>query len=173
MLHSIGFSDAEEFFAQTKDELENEASMLKSLHLIENSLLRCGRELSRHLLQGYLNNCGDGDIGSEVITSANVKLTHKRFMSRKIQTFFGTIVLHRFGYSARGHPSIFPMDAFLELPSGSFSYPLQKFLISEVAKGSIEEALQLLREVTSVTISKGKAMTLIQNLANRYAGNLA
>ncbi len=86
MLHSIGFSDAEEFFAQTKDELENEASMLKSLHLIENSLQSKGRELSRYLLQGYLNNCGDGDIGSEVITSTNIKLTHKRFRSRKIHS---------------------------------------------------------------------------------------
>lgn len=168
MLQSIGFSDAEEFFVQTKDELENEASMLKSLHLIENSLQSKGRELSRHLLQGYLNNCGDGDIGSEVITSANVKLTHKRLMPRKIQTFFGTIVLHRMGYSTRGHPSIYPMDAFLELPSGSFSYPLQKFLISEVAKGSFENALQLLHEVTSVTISKGKAMTLVQNSASDF-----
>jgi len=135
----IGFSDAEEFFAQTKDKLEDEARVLKSLHFIENGLLRRGREISRHLLQGYLNNCGDGDIGSEVITSTNIKLTHKRFMSRKIHTFFGTIVLHRTGYSARGHPSIYPMDAFLMLPSSSFSYPLQKFLISEVAKGSFFE----------------------------------
>jgi len=164
----IGFSDAEEFFAQTKDELEDEASMLKSLHLVENGLLRRGREISRHLLQGYLNNCGDGDIGSEVVTSANIRLTHKRSMSRQIQTFFGTVVLHRIGYSTRGYPSIYPMDAFLELPSSSFSYPLQKFLISEVAKGSIEEALQLLHEVTSVTISKGKAMTLIQNSVSDF-----
>jgi hypothetical protein len=167
-LRSIGFSDAEEFFAQTKNELEDEAGMLKSLHLVENGLRNKGREVSRHLLQGYLNNCGNGDIGSEVITSTNIKLTHKRFMSRKIQTFFGTIVLHRIGNDARGHPSIYPMDAFLELPSGSFSYPLQKFLMSEVAKASIEEALQLLREVTSVTISKGKAMTLIQNSASDF-----
>ena len=165
---SIGFSDAEDFFTQIKDELEHEAGMLKSLHLVENGLRNKGRELSRHLLQGYLNNCGEGDIGSEVITSANLKLTHKRFMSRKIQTFFGTVVLHRVGYSTRGHPSIYPMDAFLKLPSSSFSYPLQKFLISEVAKGSIEEALQLLHEVTNVTISKGKAMALIQNSASDF-----
>jgi len=165
---SIGFSDAEDFFTQIKDELEHEAGMLKSLHLVENGRRNKGRELSRHLLQGYLNNCGEGDIGSEVITSANLKLTHKRFMSRKIQTFFGTVVLHRVGYSTRGHPSIYPMDAFLKLPSSSFSYPLQKFLISEVAKGSIEEALQLLHEVTNVTISKGKAMALIQNSASDF-----
>ncbi|MEK8018397.1 MAG: ISKra4 family transposase [Candidatus Parabeggiatoa sp.] len=165
---SIGFSDAEEFFTQIKDELEDEASMLKSLHLVENGLRNKGRELSKHLLQGYLNNCGDGDVGSEVITSSQIKLTHKRFMSRKIQTLEGTVVLHRVGYSTRGHPSLYPMDAFLQLPSSSFSYPLQKLLISEVAKGSIEEALQLLHEVTSVTISKGRAMTLIQNSASDF-----
>lgn len=164
----IGFSDAEGFFAQTKDELECEAGVLKSLHLVENSLQSKGREISRHLLQGYLNSCGNGDIGSEVITSTNIKLTHKRLMSRKIQTFFGTVVLNRIGYSTRGHPSLYPMDAFLELPSSCFSYPLQKFLTSEVAKGSIDEALQLLKEITSVKVSKGKAITLIQNSASDF-----
>lgn len=89
-------------------------------------------------------------------------------MSRKIHTFFGTVVLHRTGYSTRGHLRAYPMDAFLRLPSSSVSIPLQKFLISEVAKGSFEEALQLLYEVTSVRISKGKAMTLIQNSASDF-----
>ena len=115
-IRSIGFSEAEEFFTQLKDELEDEASMLKSLHMVENGLRNTGREISRHLLQGYLNNCGDGDVGSEVITSTQIRLTHKRLRSRKIQTFFGTVVLHRVGYSKREHPSIYPMDAFLQLP---------------------------------------------------------
>jgi hypothetical protein len=116
-------------------------------------------------LQRYLNNCEDGDIGSELITSANVKLTHKRFMLRAIQTFFGTVVLHRIGNDTRGLLRQYPMDAFLELPSNSVSIPLQKFLISEVAKGSFEEALQLLHDITFVPKRFGKAMTLIQNSA--------
>jgi len=170
MLHhsGIGFFEAEEFFGQIRDDTRDEAGMLKSLHLVENGLRNKGRELSRRLLQGYLNNCGDGDVGSKVITSTNLKLTHKRLMPRSIQTFFGTVVLHRVGYSTRGHPSIYPMDAFLELPLSSVSYPLQKFLINEVAKGSIEEALQLVYEITGVTISKGKAMELIQSSAEDF-----
>ena len=170
MLHQsgIGFFDAEQFFGQIKDELEDEAYMLKSLHLVENGLRNKGRELSRRLLQGYLNDCGDGDIGPEVITSKHIKLTHKRIRPRQIQTFFGTVVLHRVGYSTRGQPSRYPMDAFLELRLNSFSYPLQKLLINEVAKGSIEEALQLVYEITSVKISKGKAMELIQSSASDF-----
>jgi hypothetical protein len=117
MLHQggIGFFDAEEFFAQIKDELEDDAGMLKSLHLVENGLLHSGREHRAHLLQGYLNNCGDGDVGTEVITSTNLKLTHKRFMLRAIHTFFGIVVLNRVGYSTRGHLRQYPMGCDLHL----------------------------------------------------------
>ena len=45
----IGFFDAEQFFVQLKGELEDYASMLRSLHLIENGLQNQGRELSRRL----------------------------------------------------------------------------------------------------------------------------
>ncbi len=157
----LAFEDAEKLFDQIKSSLHDEATMLKSMHVVEDDLISKGRELSRRLLQGYLSNCGNGDIGKEVITSKNVRLTHKRLLPRTIHTFFGSVTLHRIGYSNRVHSTIYPLDAFLNLPSTSFSYPLQKFLIKEVAKGSIDDALQLVYEITGVNISKGKAIKLI------------
>lgn len=159
---TLAFEDAEKLFVQIKTSLYDEATMLKSMHFVEDDLINKGRELSRRLLQGYLSNCGNGDIGKELITSTNVRLTHKRLVPRTIQTFFGAVILHRIGYSNRTHSTIYPLDAFLNLPSTSFSYSLQKFLIREVAKGSIEEALQLVYEITGVTMSKGQAIKLIE-----------
>jgi hypothetical protein len=158
----IAFEEAEKLFIQLRTSLYDEATMLKNMHVVEDELISKGRELSRRLLQGYLSNCGNGDIGKEVLTTKNVRLTHKRLVPRTIQTFFGSVILHRIGYSNRTHSTIYPLDAFLNLPSTSFSYPLQKFLIREVAKGSIDEALQLVYETTGVKMSKGQAMKLIE-----------
>lgn len=159
---ALEFDDAEKLFDEIKTKLQDEATMLKNMHFVEDDLINQGRELSRRLLQGYLRNCGNGDIGKELMTSENVRLTHKRSISRTIHSFFGSVILNRIGYSNRGKEIIYPLDAFLNLPSTSFSYALQKFLVKEVAKGSIDDALQLVYEVTGVKISKGKAIQLIE-----------
>ena len=164
----VGFEEAETFFGQIKDELKGEATVLKKLHLVENDLRNKWRELSRRLLQGYLNNCGDGNVGADVVSSTNVKLTHRRLMKRTLRTFLGVVVLHRFGYSTRGHPSIYPLDALLNLPLGSFSYPLQKFMVSEVSKGSIDDALQLVYDITGTRISKGRAIAIVESSASDF-----
>ena len=166
--NGIGFEEAEKFFGQIKEELKDEAIMLTGIHVVENHLRNNGRELSRHLLQGYLNNCGEGNVGPDVVTSKNVSLTHKRLISRSIHTFFGTVVLSRYGYSKRGHCTIYPLDALLNLPSTSFSYPLQELMCIEVAKGSIDDALQLVYKITGVKISKGKAIDLIKKSVSDF-----
>ena len=84
----VGFEEAEIFFGQIKDGLKGEATVLKKLHLAENDLRYKGRELSRRLLQGYLNNCGDGNVGADVLSSMNVRLTHRLLMKRTIRIFF-------------------------------------------------------------------------------------
>jgi hypothetical protein len=124
--------------------------MLKNMHVVEDALISKGRELSRRLLQGYLNNCGNGDVGKEVIASNPIRLTYKRLVPKTLQTFFGSVILHRIGYSNRVNSTIYPLDVFLNLKSTSFSYPLQKLLIREVAKGAIDEALQLVDEITGI-----------------------
>lgn len=158
----IAFEEAKNLFDQIKTRLYDEATMLKNMHFVEDELINKGRELSRRLLQGYLSHCGNGNIGKDVISSKNVRLTHKRLVPRTIHTFFGSVILHRIGYSNRTHSTIYPLDAFLNLPSTSFSYPLQKLLIRETAKGSIDDALQLVYEITGVKNRSGKAIELLE-----------
>jgi hypothetical protein len=159
------FEDAENLFGQMKDELDDEAIKLKAIDLIEDKLRSQSRELSRRLLQGYLAKCGNGEVRETVISSSKIQLTHRRLLKKSFYTMFGKVELSRFGYSTREHPVVYPLDAVLNLPSSSFSYPLQKFLVKEAAKGSIGEALTLVYEVSGVVISKGKALDLVQGSA--------
>lgn len=159
------FDEAEEAFAAVKGQLQDEAEQAKAMHLVEDGLRASGREVSRLLLQGYLGKCGDGDVGQEVVDARNMRLRHKRLMSRSIHTLFGTVVLQRYGYSARGHSAVYPLDAILKLSASSFSFPLQKILVREVAKGSIQEALEAVTDVSGVNVSKPTAIDLIQKAA--------
>ena len=163
-----GFDEAEEAFDIVKEQLQDNAEKSKPMHIVEDGLREKGREISRLLLQGYLKECGNGDIGKEVIDANCIRLSHKRLISRTINTIFGPVVLQRFGYSARGHSLLYPLDAILNLPSSSFSYPLQKILIREVAKGSFEDAIESVFDVSGVRISKQKAMELIQNASRDF-----
>ena len=165
---NLDFDHAEQYFGELKEQLQFEAEMVKDMHVIEDELLCKGRELSRRLLQGYLTNCGNGKVNNDVINADNIKLTHKRIMKRQIHTLFGTVEITRQGYSFPDYRSLYPLDAALNLPSGSFSYPLQKILIKEIAKGSIEEALDLVQEISGIRISKGKAIDLIQYASSDF-----
>ena len=151
-----------------KERLQSDADKAKAMHLVEDELRDQGREISRLLLEGYLKECGDGNVGSEVIGSGDIRLRHKRMVSRSIQTLFGTVTFRRLGYSARGHAAIFPLDAILNLPDASLSYPLQKFLIREVAKGAFGEALEAVADVSGVKLSKRKAIEVVQHAASNF-----
>jgi len=164
------FEEVEGAISEVKKELQDDASEVKALHLVEDRLRDRGREISRLMLQGYLTECGAGNVGSEVVNSENVRLRHKRMFSRSINTLFGTVVLNRFGYSARGHSLVYPLDAILNLPSSSFSYPLQKLLIKEAAKGSFDEAIEAVSDVAGIKIGKRKAIELIHNAAIDFDG---
>lgn len=159
------FNEAEEAFFAVKEQLQDDAEKNRAMHLVEDRLREKGRDLSRLLLQGYLEECGEGNVGEEVVNAANTRLRHKRIVARKLQTTFGTVSIRRFGYSARGHSAVYPLDAILRLPSSSFSFPLQKILVREVAKGSFQEALDALWDLAGVRVSKGKAIGLIEQAA--------
>jgi hypothetical protein len=165
-----GFNSAEETFFSVKGRLQSDADHAKAMHLVEDELRDQGREISRLLLEGYLKECGSGDIGLEVIAKGDLRLNHKRMMPRAIETLFGKVDFQRFAYSARGHAALYPLDAILNLPESSLSYPLQKLLVREAAKGAFSEALASVEYVSGVKLSKRKALDTIQHAASNFDG---
>jgi len=119
--------------------------------ILEHQLSEEARELARLLLQ--VDSRGSGDLGTKVISAAQVELNHRRKMPRTLYTVFGQVTINRVGYSRQGHHSLFPLDAQLNLPLGSLSYGLQQMVVRESTKGSFEESLLTIERLTGVKIS--------------------
>ena len=58
------------------------------------------------------------------------------------------------GYGARGHSSIFPKDALLNLPEESYSHGVKKLVAQEVAKNPFSEVMISVKQSTGITLPK-------------------
>ena len=131
------------------------AARLLPLHLVERQQDPLGREVQRLLLQAHVQSRGSGDVGPALrIVSGDLAVvySHRRLQRRTLKTVFGSIDIDRFGYSSRGQPSIHPLDADLQLPARSFSYELQKRLITAAIQGPFREATSRIFEVTGLIV---------------------
>jgi hypothetical protein len=81
---------------------------------------------------------------------------------------FGKININRVGYCRPGHHNLFPLDASLNLPRGSFSYGLQQMLAKKVIKGSFEESLLTIEQLTGVRIGKRPAIEIVKQCADDF-----
>jgi len=94
------------------------------LHLVEQQQDPKGREVQRLLLQAHVQLRGSGDVGPALAVVDGESLTllpHRRWQRRTLKTVFGLIDIDRIGYGGRGHQSIHPLDADLQLPQRCFS----------------------------------------------------
>ena len=161
------FADAEKYLAQMVVKLQSQVTKENHLDILEDELLEETRELARLLLQGHIDSRSFGDIGATVITTETVKLQKrkKRQRQRVLKTIFGKISINRLSYSSVGHQSLFPLDALLNLPRGSFSYGLQQMLVREIITGSFEESLLTIERLTSVRIGQRQALEIVKQCA--------
>lgn len=162
------FVAAENHFAKMLENLQSQTAKEKHLDILEDHLSKEARELARLLLQGHIDSRGGGDIGPKVISAEEVELNHRRKMPRTLYTVFGQILINRIGYSRRGHHSLFPLDAQLNLPIGSFSYGLQQMVAIESTKGSFEESFLTIERLTGVKIGKRQALEIVKQCASDF-----
>lgn len=162
------FAAAEEHFAKMVENLQTPVKTENHLNIIEDDLLKETRELARLLLQGPIDSRGDGDTGVTVLSTEQVKLQKRRKIQRSLKTVFGKVIINRVSYSSEGHQSLFPLDASLNLPKGSFSDGLQKRVIMETIKGSFEDSLITRERLTSVRIGQRQALEIVKQCAIEF-----
>ena len=115
------YAEADTTFAQTKAYLSSrEAQQMRESDL-ERELHRRGQELIRQLLQGHLDQRGPGETAGPVAGADGVERPERRVHERRLETTFGTVDVERVGYGARGHESLHPLDASLNLPPERYS----------------------------------------------------
>ena len=119
-LNSNDFS----FFSGAQEQLDQLIKQLQSEHHaesehgdIEKFINKEGQEILRRLLQGWLDLKATHEEKRGSINSVSVdKLNHVRVgTSRPINSLFGKVTATRIGYSQIKKPSLFPVDAALNL----------------------------------------------------------
>jgi hypothetical protein len=158
-----GFEEAERQFSRLVDKYKAPSSLW--LETIEAELGPDGRKLLLQLMQGHVKTRGDGNVGPSVVTSTGDLLTHRRLITRKLQTMFGEISIERISYSSPDNPGLFPLDAALNLPPSLFSAGIHRFIARRVSKMPFAEVLDLLHGLSGVTIAPPQALEIVRRCA--------
>ena len=152
-------------FRSLEDWLDSDQVLRAGLQSVEVGTEARGREVLRLLLQAYLDRRGTGEVGPgiEVMRGKGVLFLPRRrpLRQRGIATTFGSVHVNRYRYAQRSGPSVHPLDEQLQLPQRSYSYELQRRLVRRTVQGPFQEAIDGLREATSVSIPKRSAQQIV------------
>ena len=125
-----------------------------------------GCELLRLLMQGYLDQRSKAEVKHvEVVGTDEKARTHCRPRSRALKTLFGEVTVNRLGYSAVDAPSLFPLDAALNLPEDKYSQGLRCKIAQQGATGSFDAAVKAIEQDTGTEIGKRQCEELSQSLS--------
>ena len=162
------YAEAETTFAQTMAYLSSREALQMSESDLERELHRRGQELIRQLLQGHLDQRGPGKAAGPVAGADGVERPERRVHDRRLETTFGTVEVERVGYGARGHESLHPLDASLNLPPERYSLEVRRRVAEAAASRSYDEALFDLSRHTGAEVPKRQAEQLVARAAEDF-----
>jgi hypothetical protein len=151
-----------EHFCQLLSDVESEEMAGLEHGDVEKMLFEKGSETLRRLYQGHLDLRARREVRHESVSGADqIERNHRRTgCERDLMTLFGEVAVRRLGYSSRGHDSLFPLDAELNLPADKFSHGLRERVALEVVKGSFEQASATIDRTTAGKVAKRQAEEL-------------
>lgn len=159
------FSYSEDGFFKLTDLLNSAETMVMRHSTIESIIANEGREVLRRLFEEHIDLRDLGDLGNYIVGSDGIVRNHKRVRERILITIFGEIKIKRIGYSSRGHTSLFPKDAILNLPEDIYSYGIRKLVAQEAAKSPFSEVVCSVKQITGICLSKSAAEILASKAA--------
>jgi hypothetical protein len=159
------YSSARELFEGIVNWLDSDSICGLEHGEIESRLFENGYELLRRLLQGYFDKRSSDEIEGECRGSDEAKRRHKKRLSRKLTTIFGTVIVNRIGYGGRKINSLVPLDAELNLPVEQYSHGLRQRVAVEVARSGFGETVEIIEKTTAAKIGKRQAEELAYHSA--------
>jgi hypothetical protein len=159
------FESSQEKFLGLIHRLQAPKTKAMALGELESFVEVEGREVLRTMLEEHIRLRGTGDIGPLVRGKDDIARTHRRERVITMKTIFGEITIDRTVYGARGHESLVPKDAVLNLPRNLYSHRLEQRLAYEIARGSFEEAMESVKAQTGVEIPKRQAEEIARRAA--------
>src|SRR5919106_2455250 len=150
------FSPAFEQFSDVVTQLRSDESRQLEHGQVEQLLEKEGRELLRRLFQGHLDDRAANETDWESLEGADglIRRQRRQGCQSHLETLFGDVIVTRRAYRAPGAPSLFALDAALNLPPDKYSDGLRRRLGQEVAIMSFEEAMDRVDQTTGGHIPK-------------------
>lgn len=166
-------TDSENPFVASREQFEALISSLSSAPALamdhadlERSLWSDGLALLRQLLQDHLDLRSLREEAQPGILGSNKVLrTHRRNSSRPLETIFGSVAVVRLAYGARGHQSLHPMDAELNLPKELFSLGVRRRVAESAAQGACDGVAEAVTSTSGAHIAKRQTEMLAQRAA--------
>ena len=132
---------------------------------LETLLEQQGRELMRQLLQAHLDLRAQATTTAPVVGADGVERTHTRAGQRVLETLLGTVEVARAGYGARGHETLVPLDAALNLPTERYSLGIRRRAAEEATKGAFDETVQALTTQSGAHVAKRQVEEVVRRAA--------
>jgi hypothetical protein len=169
--------------------VESGDSLVELARKLENEVVRCAKEgasfdsverltwehvleIGRSVLDQFIRNQGDGDLGKTVTTSDDQTLLYRSegSVTREIRSVFGLHEVESFNYSEGSHQKVVlrPVDARMSLPETKASYLFEEFsqlFCVDKAFGSAHSAIE--------TVFKQKASVDSLERTNQRLGEQA
>jgi hypothetical protein len=126
--------------------------------------------IGKSLLQGFVNQAGDGDVGpTAAAAEGQIVRRLEEPRPRRYLSIFGELEIVRWVYARREGQKIqrAPLDERLGLPRGEFSYVLEDWLQRICVKESFDESVVALRELLGVAPSSRAAEQMNQRMAEQ------
>ncbi len=160
-------------FNKIEQWLCSQQAQTMSLGEVELAEEKRGRELLRLMLQDHVDKRGVGDVGQAIrvfdsSNDASTVYTRKRLHTRAIVGLFGRIIITRTGYGMPGQTSIHPLDELLQLPGRIYSYEVQRRLAKRAIGCPFDEAIDMIRESTGITIPKRSAEAIMLEVSRDF-----
>ncbi len=159
------FSEARASYDRLESRLASPESRTMSHSELENLVEREGREVMRTLLHAHFELRGwDKPVG--VVQGAdNVKRTHQREGTRKLETIFGPVSVTRTGFGQRGVESLFPLDGALNLPEELYSFGVRRRAAEGAIHCSFDEVVRTVGKTTGAEVAKRQVEELVRRAA--------
>ena len=161
------FAAAKAKFTELVTRLSTEESRGMTHSELEALITAEGREIHRRLVQGHLDLRASGEqVLASVRGADEVERTHHRRRARPLLTVFGLVTAMRMAYGARGHRSLAPLDASLNLPEELYSHGLRRLGAVEAARGSFDATVEAIERNTKVP--KRQVEELVERAAQDF-----
>jgi hypothetical protein len=164
------FSGAFEPFTAVVSHVRSDLSQHLDHGQVEQYLETQGRELLRQLLQGHLDYRAAHEPAWESVEGSDgiIRRHHREGCETHLETLFGDVVVTRRASSARGAPSLLPLDATLHLPPDTYAEGLRRRLAHEVAVMSCDEATARIAQTTGGQVPKRQSEEVVVKVAQDF-----